>query len=181
MVFGVMNMNIKQLTLIALLSAATLALNIALPWIYLIFFILLILSLRVRESIILGFIVGLLTFIISGKVLTLTNIFWLPMIVVFFKPNEVFIYGNKLSEGCLSRPMKHIALRLFLISLVSISIANIGSEVVSMWLFDSGWMYVFGSLPIALGGALINAIIIGFIGLPVQQRFSKLLYQLNET
>lgn len=172
-------MNIKQLSLVALLSAATLALNIVLPWIYLIFFILLILSLRLRESIMIGFIVGLLTFIISGKVLALTNIFWLPMIVVIFKSSEVFIYGNKLSEGCLSRPMKHIAFRLFLISMISITIANIGSEMISMWLFDLGWIYVLGSLPIALGGALANAILIGFIGLPVQQRFSKLLYQLN--
>lgn len=172
-------MNIKQLTLVALLSAATLAFNIALPWIYLIFFILLILSLKLRESIIIGFIVGLLTFIVSGKVLTLTNIFWLPMIVIIFKSSELFIYGNKLSEGCLSRPVKHIAFRLFLISLVSISIANIGSEIVSMWLFDSGWLYVLGSLPIAFGGALANALIIGFIGLPIQQRFSKLLYNLS--
>ena len=48
-----------------------------------------------------------------------------------------------------------------------------------MVLFDSGWIYVVGSLPIALGGSLANAIIIGVIGLPIQQRFSKLLYQLN--
>jgi len=101
------------------------------------------------------------------------------MIVVIFKSSEIFIYGNKLSEGCLSRPMKHIAFRLFLISMISISIANTGSEIISMVLFDSGWIYVVGSLPIALGGSLANAIIIGVIGLPIQQRFSKLLYQLN--
>jgi len=142
-------------------------------------FVLLILSLKLKESIVIGLIVGLLTFIISGKILTLTNLIWLPMIVVIFKSSEIFIYGNKLSEGCLSRPMKHIAFRLFLISMISISIANTGSEIISMVLFDSGWIYVVGSLPIALGGSLANAIIIGVIGLPIQQRFSKLLYQLN--
>ncbi len=173
-------MNIKQITFISVFAALTLALYAFIPVLYLFAFIIVSLSLEKKETIIFGITIGLLTFLISGRPQTLTNLIWLPLIAYSFKLFELYIYDGYLKKGCLSgvRTKNHV--KLAIVAFSFILLANLGSEIITMIALNAGFSYIIASIPIMLGGALINAIVVGLIGISVQKRLSKFLYTLSK-
>lgn len=99
------SLSIKQISLIALLAALVVGLNL-IPYtnfVALAVFIILSLSLRKYEALILGGVVGFLMWLTNMQTLTALNIIFLPLIALFLKLFEKLIYGGRLSEGCLTR------------------------------------------------------------------------------
>lgn len=173
-------MNIKQISFISLFAALTLVLYAFVPLIYLFAFIIISLSLEKNQTLIFGLVIGLLTFLISGRPQTLTNLIWLPLIGYAFKLFELYIYGGYLKEGCLSAVKTKNHLKLALISFVFIIIANLGSEIITMFALNAGLEYLAASSLVILGGALINSLLVGLMGISVQKRLSKFLYTLSK-
>jgi len=172
-------MKIKEFVLYSVFSALVVAIYLLLPPLYLLVFTIIVLSLDMKSALLLGLITGIITGIVHPKFLTFTNAIWLPLIAFGLKIFEQFIYGGKLKDGCLSKPNKYMGLRLGFVSFIFIFLANLGSEVIASIIQNLGFLYVILSLPMALGLALVTSIIIGFIGIPLQKRLSKLIYQLN--
>jgi hypothetical protein len=172
-------MNIKQISLIAMMAAITLSIYMIISPIYLIFFVLAVISLKSYEAYLFSIVIGFLTYILSGQIITLSNIIWLPIIVFFLKHFEGYIYGGKLSDGCLSNPSRHHHGRLAFITFIAVLIANLGSEIIAMFIQDLGIEALILSSPIWIGGAILNAIFIGFIGIQTQRRISKTFLKLR--
>lgn len=172
-------MKIKELALYSIFSALVISLYIILPPLYLLVFTIFVLSLTLKHALLFGVVTGVVTGMIDPKILAFSNIFWLPMIAFGIKMLEVYIYGGKLSDGCLSQPRKLVGFRLGLITFSLIAIANIGSEIIASIVFDLGFIYVLTSLPLAIGLALASSVIIGFLGISLQKRISKILYQFS--
>jgi hypothetical protein len=178
--FGMMEyVNIKQISLVAMMAALTVAIYALLSPLYLVFFIIAILSLKPFEAYIFAIVLGLLTYLVSGRIETVTNLVWLPFIVLILKQFESFIYGGKLADGCLSNPSTHHHGRLALITLFAILVANLGSEIIAMLVQELGVEYLLASSPIWIGGAVVNALIIGLTGIQSQRRLSKIFHKLH--
>ena len=172
-------MNIKQITLISIFAALTIVIYIILPIIYLFAFILISLSLDKKQSIIYGLVIAILIFLVSGTAQTLTNLLWLPLIAYSFKLFEEFIYGGFLKDGCLSGVRTINSFKLGLIAFTFIFIANLFSEVIAMIVLQLGFEYLVASSPIIVGGAILNAVLVGILGISFQKRLSKSLYKLE--
>jgi hypothetical protein len=172
-------MKIKEFALYSIFSALVVTFYLIFPPLYLLVFTVFILSLNKKNALLFGLVTGIITGIIDPKILAFSNIFWLPMIALGLKIFEVFIYGGKLNDGCLSKPRKYIGFRLGLITFILIALANIGSEIIASIIQDLGYLYIFVSMPFALLLALGSGIIIGFVGVPLQKRVSKVMYQLS--
>lgn len=99
--------------------------------------------------------------------------------VWLLKATEVFIYDGKLADGCLSNPGRHHHVRLACMTFIGILLANLGSEFIAMVIQELGVEYLVIASPIWLGGALINAILIGLFGIHTQRRISKLFGKLS--
>lgn len=172
-------MTLKEISLLGLFTALTIAIYFVLSPIYLVAFVLTVLSLKPRQAYIFAFVTGVLTWVISSRIEVIVNMLWLPLIVLLLKSLELYIYDGKLSDGCLSNPSRHHHLRLALVSFVGILLANLGSEMIAMWVQDLGFEYIIISSPIWVGGAILNAILIGFTGIQSQRRISKILKKLS--
>lgn len=175
-------LSIKQISLIAVLAALVVGLNL-IPYVSLValaVFIVLSLSLRKYESIILGVVVGFVMWLTNMQIVTALNIIFLPLIALSLKLLEKFIYGGYLSEGCLTSRAKPIAyVKLGLVSFVLILIPNLLSEVISALIVEGGFANFLGGLPFALGGAALSGLIVGLVGIPLQLRLNKLYLRLN--
>lgn len=129
------SLSIKQISLIAVLAAMIVALSLFSYTVFLglAVFIVVSLSLRKVEAIILGVVVGFVMWLTNMQVLTSLNIIFLPLIALTLKLTEKFIYGRKLEEGCLSSANKpQNGFKLGLVSFVLVLIPNLVSELVSM-------------------------------------------------
>jgi hypothetical protein len=172
-------MNIKQLTFISIFAALTVVIYTFLPIIYLFVFILVSLSLNKQQSLIYGLAIGSLIFLVSGITQTLANVLWLPLIAYSFKLLEKYIYGGYLKDGCLSGVKRMNKFKLGLVAFLFIGLANLGSELIAMLVLGLGFEYLIASSPIIIGGALLNSLLVGLLGVSVQKRLSKYLYKLE--
>jgi hypothetical protein len=175
----VLILNIKQIANIGILGGLVIALYLTLTPLYLFPFLITVLILKKWDALIFSLIVAFLTFFVSGRIETLSNLIWLPMMAITIKSNDLFLYGGRLQDGCLSNPKMHHHIRLGLLTGGLILLANIGSEIIAMVTLDLGWEYLIASLPIALIGAMVNAILISFLGIYLQRRLSKILLRLQ--
>jgi hypothetical protein len=167
-------MNTKSVALIAVFTAFTITLNLIFPILMLFVFLLISMVIKPKEGILLGIVVGLTSYLISGQILALTNVFLLPMIVIILHQFEPFIYKKHLSEGC-HRDDWPSRLRLFLVVFGLVLVANFISEVFAAIMINGGIAYIIASLPIILLGALANATLIGVWGIYLQLRLQKLI------
>ena len=174
-----MNLSIKQLALISVLSALALALGYVLPLLLAFFVILIGNSLKKNEALFFGLIIGILSYLITGHILTLLNIVFFPGILWVIKTVEVYIFGGWLSKGCLSRTKPKHYFRLGLVSFILLFISNVIAEIIAGFMADIWLEYMIVSLPIALASALVTGILIGLLGIPIQKRLNKALYILK--
>jgi len=172
-------MNIKQITFISIFASLTIVIYVILPIVYLFAFILISLSLDKKQSIMYGIVIAMLIFLVSGTAQTLTNFIWLPLIAYSFKLFEEFIYGGLLKDGCLSGVRFINSFKLGLIAFIFILLANLVSELIAMFILQLGFEYILASAPIILGGAIINSVLVGILGISLQKRLSKSLYKLE--
>lgn len=176
-------LSIKQISLIAVLAALVVGLNL-IPYtsfVALSVFIILSLSLRKYEAMILGVVVGFLMWLTNMQILTALNIVLLPLIALFLKVFEKFIYSRYLSEGCLTRANKPINyLKLGFISFVLVLITNLISELIYAVVIADNFANFLGGLPFALGGAFLTGVSVSLIGIPLQMRLNKLYFLLNK-
>ncbi len=175
-------LSIKQISLIAVLAALVVGLNL-IPYtsfVALSVFIILSLSLRKYEAMILGGVVGFVMWLTNMQLLTALNIVFLPLIALFLKLFEKFIYGGYLSEGCLTSSTKPIHyVKLGLISFLLVLIPNLISEVIYASVIEGSFVNFLGGLPFALGGAALTGLVVGLIGIPLQMRLNKLYFLLK--
>ncbi len=177
------SLSIKQISLIAVLAALVVGLNL-IPYtsfVALSVFIILALSLRRYEAMILGLVVGFVMWLTNMQVLTALNIVFLPLIALSLKLLEKFIYGRKLSDGCLTRANKPLtSVKLGLVSFILVLIPNIASELIYAGVIVNNFDNFLGGLPFAIGGALLTGLIVGLIGIPLQLRLNKAYFLLNK-
>jgi hypothetical protein len=168
----------KNVTLIGLITAVVLVVTQYLPIASLSVFIIFVLVLTRKQAYSLSIILAILLWMVSGKFLSATNLFLLPLIVYCMKAWQCK-WDSKNRSSCLSVNDRRKAISLCLTSFSVILAANIFSEISAATFFSFGIAYVVVSLPICLIGAVGNAIIIGIIGLPTQKRISKVLFKMS--
>jgi hypothetical protein len=167
-------MNTKSIALIALLSALTLVFNLLFPLLMVFMFILISMTVKLREAIVLGAVIGVLSYLITGQILALTNVVLLPLIAIVLFRLETFIYGIPLNKGCHSNSISS-RLKLGLVVFSIVLIANLLSESLAALMINGGIAYLIASFPVAFIGALFNAILIGLIGIYIQLRLQKII------
>ena len=169
-----MNQKTKNITLVALLSALQIVIMMYLPLISLFSLVVFTLALTKKQAIGLAVVSSLLACLISFKLVSLTNIILLPIICLIIKT-----YQEKRIIACSKGHTKKNAIELGLLSFVFIFLSNIISEFFAMVIFSYDFSYIIVSLPIALIGAIINAIIIGLFALAISIRLCKIMLKVN--
>ena len=169
----------KFYTLIAIMASATLAISYFFPPLLALLVILIGLSLTKRQALLYAFIVGFVSYVLTTQLISLTNVLFLPFIMFILKQFETFIFGGKLTDGCLSKPFKFRNLRLASMSFILVFLANMSSEIIyGLTIGDVLSQILLGFL-ISFIGALMTAVIVFLVGIPLLKRLNKLYLKLE--
>lgn len=138
------------------------------------------LSLKLRQSILLALVVGVTSYLVkSDEIIRVINIGFFPLIALGTKLTEPIVLGYEVQDGqqCLTANGKinHYLLALF--SFLFVFAASFISELLAV-IFITGTedplLAFLISLPVSFAGALVVAILTGFLGIYFQKRICKL-------
>ena len=167
-------MKIKDISLIAVMTALQVGMTLGLPLISLTTLIIAALTLTMTQALMMSVLTACVTMILSGKILTALNIILLPAIVWVIKKYQQYRLVN-----CSKAKKRNKNFELGGISFILILGANILSEIAASVVIGGGMVYILSSLPIAFLGALLNAMIIAMIAISAHYRICKLYLKLN--
>jgi len=168
-------MTSNSIAIIGVMASLSIVLSVYFPIGMLFVYLITVLVLRLKDSVTLGIVIGLVSYLLTSDLIALTNVFLLPMIAITHYLFEPFIYGRHLSEGCHNEHSVASRIKLGSVAFISILIANIISEFAASIIYGGGLAYVVVSLPVSLIGAVINAILIGLLGILIQLRIQKVM------
>ena len=169
----------KFYTLIAVMASATLSISYFFPPLLALLVILIGLSLTKRQALLYALIVGFVSYVLTTQIITLTNVFFLPLIIFILKQFETFIFGGKLSDGCLSKPNKFRNLRLASMSFILVFLANMSSEIIYGLTIGDVFSQILLGFLISFIGALITSVIVFLVGIPLLKRLNKLYLKME--
>lgn len=167
----------KEIALIGLLAAVYTALAFVVPVVSLFVFIVFSLSFKLAQTVSLGAVVAAIGWVSTGRVLSLLNIVMLPAIA--FGIYEFKARCLSARSQCVSAATRKDKVNLGAITYVVVFAANVLSEVAASVVFGLGFAYVIASLPVAIIGAGVTALLTGAFGLYLSAVVTKLLRHLE--
>lgn len=170
----------KFYTLIAVLAALTITFGYFFPPLMVYLVIVIGLSLHFKQALIYSLVVGLVTYLVSSNPIVFANVFLLPTMIVLIRQLEPFIFGGRLSKGCLSRTNKINMFYFAIISFILVFISNIISEIIFGLINQTIIASLLAGIIPSFIGAFVVSILIAFSGIPLLKRLNKLYFHLEK-
>jgi hypothetical protein len=166
----------KEIALIGLLTALNVAVNVYIPLFVLYVFVILAFVLKPRQACSLGVLTGVLQWFVNGKIMSLTNVIFLPLIALAIYAIRPKLFGG---TQCASGSTYKSNLILGAYSFIIIFLLGVISEIITTLVYGTGVAYVIASLPLQLILAVANALLIGFTAIWLYKRIAKVLLKLG--
>ncbi|MGM0846537.1 MAG: hypothetical protein ACQEUT_16295 [Bacillota bacterium] len=173
------NQNTKTLTTIALLAAVPIALMFAHAMLMMLIYTVYTLVLKPKQSIIIGVIIGTISFITTGKIFAITNIIILPVfaISIFLLKPYIFAVKDKMFNwSTLSYNLK-TKLRLGIIIFMIQMMMNSVNEIILAKLLN---IPIFSGLIVSFTISIVPAILFGIAGIEISKSFAAAYSRLNK-
>jgi hypothetical protein len=162
----------KGIALVGLLTALNAAVNLYVPLLALYVFVILALVLKPRQSCALGALTGVLQWLMNGKIMSLSNVVFLPIIALAIYAVKSKLFGGPQRDSG-SRYKSNLVLGAY--SFIVIFTLGVISEIVTTLLYGTGAAYVIASLPMQLALAVANALLIGLTAIWLYRHIAKAL------
>ncbi|MGD6801951.1 hypothetical protein ACQCVK_21140 [Rossellomorea vietnamensis] len=165
------NQNTKTLTTIALLAALPIALMFVHAMLMMLIYTVYTLVLKPQKSIMIGVIIGTISFITTGKIFATANIIILPVfaIAIFLLKPYVFSIKDRMFNWSTLSYNGKTKLRLGIMIFLTQLIINSVNEIILAQLLN---IPIFTGLIVAFIISFIPAIIIGITGIEISKAFA---------
>lgn len=169
-----MKFNVRSMTLIGMMATATIAVNLFFYHIFFFVFLIVILSLKQKESLIYAFVVAFVNFVSYISMFTFLNVVLLPLTALVLLAIRDLVFG---SDTMLEPSTQHkviFCLGAFVVILAS----NVFYDVIRL-MFYSGTSfsltYLWVSFPYSFLIALVNPILMLVVGFTIAGRMKETL------
>ena len=171
-----MNKTTKDISLVAVLSALIISISIMLPPLLFFVFAIIVMSIHKTQAYLIAFVVGVISYLITGQPMSTINIILLPMFVYLIDVTKPFYYRSKKHQELECSSTKRISnVALGLTTGVIVLLLNTINEFAAFTIWQYTFEQFISSMPLAIGGAIVTGLLLGFVGVYLQQRFTKLL------
>ena len=172
-------MNAKEVAIVAVLSALVFVSQSITPLFLAPIIIIVGQTLKLKQAMLLGITIGGLTYFSTGQIIALSNIFLLPLLILlisrlkplYVKPNCKEPETLCLSSGAIT------SVRYGIVAGVCVFFINVLAELIALAVFRYPVAVLIAGLLPAVIGAIISGVLVGTIGVYLQQRISKLIWK----
>ena len=169
-------MKAKEIAVIAICAALLFSMQALFPILMVPLYIVLGSVLKRTHGILLGVILGIISFLLTGQLLTLSNILLLPLLLQFMYVVRPF-YVTQNSDCLVNQRQKIVPLVLTVFA--GVFCITILAEVFALFLYGYPFAVFIPVVLHSAAGAVISAIIVGVVSQTLQQFIAKLLLKIG--
>lgn len=166
-------MKTREITIIGVMAALCVASMQFFPYIMPFLFILISLTFTRKHSCLLGVVLGLMSFLIYGKIMALSSVVMLPAVALAtaWGRDHILLRSNQTDISSI-RPSKMLLFTLFTFFVQLL--VNVLNEIATSIVFSFGFEYVIASLPLSLALSAIAALLVGLLSLPIWKVLARI-------
>jgi len=169
-------MKLYEMVVVALFAALTLAIHTLVPILMTPTLIILGAALKKHQGLMFGVVVGFTTYLLTGRLLALSNVLLLPLLLWSLASLAPFYTTTSRGKNsaCLSGAAVN-RLKYGIVVLVTVFAVNVIAEILALLVYQYPIAVFWAGFIPAIVGASITAVVVGIVGTPLRQRVAKLM------